>query len=62
MAGPLATAGNNSLNFARPRARNVSFCWRIRSRLFTFSTLVAKWLCHISASRSASGSGPNSMR
>ena len=31
-------------------------------RSLTLRLLVAKWLCHISVSRSASGSGPKSMR
>ena len=39
-----------------------SFCRRMAGRLSTLTLLVAKWLCHISVSRSPSGSGPNSIR
>ena len=39
-----------------------SFCRRMAARSSTLRLLVAKWLCHISVSRSPSGSGPKSMR
>ena len=56
-AGSRTEARRSSPNGARAWRRNVSFCRRIRPRSLTFSTLVAKWLCHMSTSRSPSGSG-----
>ena len=43
-------------------ARIKRVCRRIADRSLTFRLLVAKWLCHISTSRSVRASGPNSIR